>query len=238
MSVVLAETGLCSLLLLIVVAVKHGWTDVWDRSILLAFRHQGDLTRGVGPLWFGESVRDITGLGSNSVLVIVIVVAAAFMLAAGWRNSFVTLIGAIASAEGVCLALKEAVSRPRPDFIPDTPSVFTTSFPSSHAMVSVLTYALLAALMAQRVRRQSLQVTGFMVAGSLTVLVGLSRIYLGVHYPTDVLAGWTAGLALALLCWRIAAPWCARDEPQVARQQQRTTAVPGVASGGESSYTA
>ena len=187
----------------------------WDRAVLLAFRHSTDLSRGIGPLWLPETVRDITGLGSTSVLGTVILIATGFMLSAGLRRSAATLVGAVVSAEVVCFGLKHLIERPRPAFVPGAPEVFTASFPSAHAMISVLTYLFIAAEASQVLRRRSARVYAMAVAVAVTLAVGLSRLYLGVHWPSDVVAGWVAGLGWALLWWSGTARW-RRDDLQEA----------------------
>jgi undecaprenyl-diphosphatase len=115
-------------------------------------------------------------------------------------------------------ALKHLFGRERPDIILHMVMVHTPSFPSGHAMLSAVIYLTLGALLAQVVQRRASRIYFLTVAMVLTFLIGLSRIYLGVHYPTDVLAGWAVGLAWALFCWL------------VARQLQRRGAIEAVAS--------
>jgi undecaprenyl-diphosphatase len=102
--------------------------------------------------------------------------------------------------------LKEVFQRPRPDLVPYAVYASGTSFPSGHSMMSAVAFLTLGALLARSQKRKRLKAYFLVLATLLTVMVGLSRIYLGVHWPTDVLAGWTAGAVWALLCW-LAARW-------------------------------
>lgn len=104
----------------------------------------------------------------------------------------------------VSLLLKHSFHRPRPELVPHLSYVYTSSFPSGHAMLSATVFLTLGALLGRFVQEPVLKAYFLVVAGILTFLVGVSRVYLGVHYPSDVLAGWTAGLAWALTCWLIA----------------------------------
>jgi undecaprenyl-diphosphatase len=79
-----------------------------------------------------------------------------------------------------------------------------SSFPSGHSMLSAVIYPTLGTLLARLVPRKRLKIYFMLVALTLSFLIGISRIYLRVHYPTDVLAGWAAGLAWAAFCWTIA----------------------------------
>jgi len=100
--------------------------------------------------------------------------------------------------------LKLGVDRPRPDLVPHLVEEYTASFPSGHAMLSAVVYLMLGGLLSRVEGPRCIKIYVLSVSLILTFLVGLSRIYLGVHWPTDVLAGWCAGATWAVLCWRVA----------------------------------
>lgn len=183
--------------------VKEGDTLSFDRQILLAMRRPGDLAPKGSPE-FQEAARDVTALGGTVLLTLVTAATAGFLALDGKRRmaSFVcvsVLTGTIAAA-----VLKDLFQRPRPDIVPHVVYVSSGSFPSGHSMLSAITYLTLGALLARSQERKLLKVYFLLLAAFLTFIVGLSRIYLGVHWPTDVLAGWTAGAVWALLCWLVA----------------------------------
>jgi undecaprenyl-diphosphatase len=158
----------------------------------------------IGPPWLEEAVRDITALGSSPTLVIAVLAVFGFLaLAKAWRPAVFILV---ASAGGLVVSsvLKELIDRPRPDLVPHGNIVYTASFPSGHSMMSAVVYLTLAALVTRLIERKRLKGYALGVAVILTLLVGVSRVYLGVHWPSDVLAGWAAGAAWALGCWLIA----------------------------------
>jgi undecaprenyl-diphosphatase len=99
--------------------------------------------------------------------------------------------------------LKFAFARPRPDIVSPAARVFTTSFPSEHAALSAITYLTIAALLARSQSSSKIGLYFIVLAAFVTILIGVSRIYLGVHYPTDVLGGWCIGAAWALGCWAL-----------------------------------
>ena len=184
--------------------VSEGETRSIDEAILLAFRVPGDPTDPIGEPWLEEAMRDITALGSAPALVIAVLAVVGFlMLAKAWRPAIFTLV---ASGGGLVLSslLKYTIDRPRPDLVPHGNLIYTSSFPSGHSMISAVVYLTLAALVARLIQRKRLKGYALGVAIILTFLVGVSRIYLGVHWPSDVLAGWAAGAAWALGCWLIA----------------------------------
>jgi undecaprenyl-diphosphatase len=184
--------------------VVEGDTRAIDEAIVLAFRVPGDPADPIGAPWLEEAMRDITALGSAPALVIAVLAVVGFLaLAKAWRPAIFILA---ASGGGLILSslLKYTVDRPRPDLVPHGNLIYTSSFPSGHSMMSAVVYLTLAALVARLIERKRLKGYALGVAMILTLLVGVSRIYLGVHWPSDVLAGWSAGAAWALGCWLVA----------------------------------
>jgi undecaprenyl-diphosphatase len=182
--------------------VVEGDTAGFDRAILMAFRNAGDPTNPIGPPWLEEMGRDVTSLGSFAFLAFVSVAAVVYLLITRkrWYAALVAL--AVAGGEAISTLLKVAFDRPRPDVI-HSARVFTASFPSGHAMLSAVTFLTLGALLAKASPDHRVKAYFVSLALFLTIMVGLSRVYLGVHYPTDVLAGWCVGSAWAILCWSV-----------------------------------
>lgn len=175
-------------------------TRAFDHWLLDALRHPEDPAWPRGPRWLVEIGRDITALGSSVVLALVTATVAGFLLlqrkyGAMWFVLITSVSGGLLSR-----LLKEFFARERPDPVPCI-WVSSPSFPSGHAMLSAVVYLALGILLARIEPRPLLKVYYLSVTMALTFLVGTSRVYLGVHYPTDVLAGWTVGLVWALLCW-------------------------------------
>ena len=187
----------------------HGF----DRAILLALRHPDDPAKPLGPLWLQVAARDVTSLGSPAVLTLITVAALGFLaLKRHWRAALFVL-ASICGGSAISFAIKDLVQRPRPDFVAAVAQTQTYSFPSGHAFLSAVTFLTLGALLARVQRQAEVKVYLLAVAITITVLVGISRIYIGVHWPTDVLAGWCAGAAWAILCWLIAERLQARTTP-------------------------
>ncbi|MCY1073771.1 phosphatase PAP2 family protein [Archangium lansingense] len=179
--------------------VREQETQHFDERVLLSLRRADNPEEPRGPRWLAEAARDVTALGSVSVLTLVVCAVAGFLvLVRRWR-SLALVVGSTVGGALVNTLLKSLFARPRPTVVPHLTHVLTESFPSGHAMLSAIVYLTLGALLAQLVERRWLRAYLVGVALSLTLLVGLTRVYLGVHYPTDVLGGWMAGLAWALL---------------------------------------
>lgn len=181
--------------------VLEGETHAFDRVVLLSLRNANDLSDPIGPFWLELCARDITSLGGIPVLTLATLTSAGFLLVVGKRNWALLLVIAVGGGLLLASGLKEFFDRPRPDLVPHAVRVYTQSFPSSHAMLSAVTYLTLGALLARSQPRWGLKAYMLGVAILLTLLIGMSRVYLGVHWPTDVLAGWCAGAAWAMLCW-------------------------------------
>lgn len=181
--------------------VGEGETRSFDEAVLLSMRVPGNASEPVGPRWFEEAARDVTALGGLTVLLIVTLSSATYMLMAGRPRMALLLILSVLGAQLLSSALKLGFARPRPDLIAHEAYVHTASFPSGHAVMAAATYLTLGALLAQVQARRRQKAFLMGLALTLAVLVGLSRVYLGVHWPTDVLAGWTVGAGWAALVW-------------------------------------
>ncbi|MBO0661165.1 phosphatase PAP2 family protein [Jiella sp. MQZ9-1] len=184
--------------------VVEGDTKGLDREILLSLRSASDPSDPIGPRWLEELGRDVTALGGTGILIMITTFVALYLWIAGKRRSMVMVVAAIASGFLASQILKRSFARPRPDLVPHGDYVYTASFPSGHAMMSAITYLTLAILLARVEPRRRMRAFLIGLAVFLTVIIGVSRVYLGVHWPSDVLAGWTAGAAWALMWWLLA----------------------------------
>ncbi len=189
--------------------MREGETHGFDVAVLLALRDPGDPADPLGPGWVEEFARDVTALGGTGVLVMVTLTAAGYLWLTGRRGATALALGAAASGNAVSMLLKGGFDRPRPDLVPHGAVTYTSSFPSAHAMMAAVVYLTLAVMLARVEKRRRVRVYILTVAIVLTLLVGTSRVYLGVHWPTDVLAGWAAGAGWALGCLLVAA-WLQR----------------------------
>jgi undecaprenyl-diphosphatase len=183
--------------------VAEGGTRAFDERLLLALRTPGDLADPIGPRWFEEMMRDFTALGGTGVLVLMVLAVAGFLVLTRKGHAALAVIVAVAGGVLVSQTMKWAYARPRPELVPHGAEVYTASFPSGHAMMSAIVYLTLGAMLARTQSGQAVKAYVLSVAIFLTVLVGTSRVYLGVHWPTDVLAGWMLGAVWALGCWLV-----------------------------------
>lgn len=184
--------------------VVEGEARELDQWVLLALRSPGDPADPFGPWWLETLFRDITSLGSTTVVTLITLAALGYLVIDGKRSMALLVLISVAGGAGLSSLMKLGFERPRPDLVAHLVDVHTMSFPSGHAMVSAVTYLTLGALIAQVQTRRRLSAYILGVAIMLTLLIGLSRIYLGVHWPTDVIAGWAAGAAWAIACWTVA----------------------------------
>jgi undecaprenyl-diphosphatase len=171
-----------------------------DRAILMAFRSASDPADPIGPRWFEELARDVTALGSFGVLMFIIAASVVFLFIAGQKSDAFVMMAATGGGIAATSLLKIFFARTRPETVHDI-YVSSFSFPSGHTMMSAVTYLTLGALFARELKRPMLKAYVMVLAVGVTLLVGISRIYLGVHWPSDVVAGWALGAAWALLCW-------------------------------------
>lgn len=182
----------------------EGDARAFDEAILLALREAGDTSNPVGPPWLEHAMLDITALGGYVVLTLLVTGAAVYLLAASKRGAAMLVVGAVGSGTLLSESLKLGFARPRPDLVAHLAEVQSASFPSGHAMISAITYLTLGVLLTRAHARRSTKVIVMAYAIALTLLIGFSRVYLGVHWPTDVLAGWALGAAWAAVWWLLA----------------------------------
>ncbi len=192
--------GIFAFFLIAALEVK-GRTQSWDDRILVATRELAARKDRPGRLWGEESVIAITSLGAQVVLV-GLSCAVIGVLWLTRRLGFALLIvfaflGAIAFNHW----LKLWFARPRPTSVSHLQFVETASFPSGHALISTTVYVILGMIGAALIRDPRLKRYIVALAAGLSLIVGLSRVYLGVHYPSDVLGGWALGISWAALCW-------------------------------------
>jgi undecaprenyl-diphosphatase len=191
--------------------MSEGETQAFDNAVLLFFRDPANTADPLGPPWLEEAVRDVTALGSFTVLALILLFAVASLAMSGRRGTALFVAASVLGGEILSTIFKTAFNRTRPDFI-DPARVLSASFPSGHAALSAVVYLTLGVILAGSTEKLPLRIFYIGVAIFLTIAVGLSRLYLGVHYPTDVLAGWALGIAWALLMgvayrlWEIAHP--------------------------------
>jgi len=196
-------SGLVLAFLSLADAVQEGGTAAFDQAILLMFRTPGDVNQVIGPVWVQEMVRDITSLGSFALLGLIVAGVCIYLVLARMRAAALLVIVSVLSGTLLSTVLKMGYDRPRPD-LATMSHQFTASFPSGHAMLSAVTFLTIGALLARLAPTRALQIYAISAALFLTLIVGVSRLYMGVHYASDVLAGWCLGAAWALLCSSVA----------------------------------
>jgi undecaprenyl-diphosphatase len=183
--------------------VTEGETLGVDRKLLLMLRMPGDTRQPIGSQSFQEAMRDVTALGGIVFLTLLVTVAVLAFLLHRKRLHAMVLAGAVLVSVVGSEVLKTLYGRPRPVLVPHGSYVYSSSFPSGHSMHSAVTYLTLAMLICTLETRRATKVLAFSVAILLLLSVGISRVYLGVHWPSDVLGGWCLGAAVALAAWGV-----------------------------------
>ena len=210
----LTSCALLWIFLILAGEIAEGETQAFDVMILKALRSPDDLSKPIGPVWLEGVLLDLTALGGSTVLGLVIFSVLGFLLLqARYRTALVVAITSI-SGEVIDSVLKQTFNRPRPSVVPHLRDVYTMSFPSGHAMESAIVYLTLGAILMRATESRLTKLYCLGMAMLLTLLVGVSRVYLGVHYPTDVIGGWMIGFVWASVCWMAAARFekTARDQ--------------------------
>lgn len=184
--------------------VVEGETQHFDNYILKSLREPGDVSQPAFPGWLTNTMENITSLGSAAVIVLITVIVVGYLLLQ--KKYYWMWLVIIATIGGALLVggLKEIIGRTRPTVVTHLLQEKSLSFPSGHSMMSAIVYLTQATLLSRIETNKKVKIYIISTALLLTILIGISRVYIGVHYPTDVLAGWVAGISWALLCWYIA----------------------------------
>lgn len=184
--------------------VLEGETKGIDETVLLALRQPGDVSRTIGAAWLSHAATDITSLGGVTVLTLATLLTVLYLLSVRRKGMALFVFLAIASGWLLSTSLKILIARQRPDIVPHLVDINDSSFPSGHAMLSAVTYLTLGGLLARNQPTRAARIFMLATGVFLTLIIGSSRVLLGVHYPTDVLGGWCAGATWALMCWYLA----------------------------------
>lgn len=174
-----------------------------DKRILMMMRNPADISDPLGPPWLEEMMRDMTALGGVAVVTLMTLACFGYLMANKRRAEALYVLAAISTGIAFSSILKFFFHRPRPNLFPHGSIVYTSSFPSGHSLMSALTYLTLGALLAEAQTKRGVKIYIQSLSIFITALIGVSRVYLGVHWPSDVLAGWLAGSAWAMLTWLV-----------------------------------
>ena len=192
--------------------VMEGDTHGIDTALLMMMRDGNDPQNAWGPPWVHEMMRDISGMGGIIILSFVSMGAAVYLFMRSKIGQAFYLLCTVSFGTMMTNILKSGFDRPRPDLVPHGSFVFTGSFPSGHSMMAAVVYLSVGVLLARSHENYKLKLYFIVLSVILTVAIGISRVYLGVHWPSDVLAGWMAGCAFALTFYLIEWAWMSRKQ--------------------------
>jgi undecaprenyl-diphosphatase len=192
--------------------VGEGETLNFDKKILLALRNPADLSDPIGSRSLQEAMRDVTALGGVTVVTLATAVGVLAFVLHRKRWHAAILAGTVIAADVVSELLKSFYGRPRPELVPHGSYVYSSSFPSGHSTLSAAMYLTLAMLISSLEPNRGTKQMVFVLAFALVLAIGFSRVYLGVHWPSDVLAGWCLGAACALAGWTALLRFGDRDQ--------------------------
>ena len=201
--------------------VVEGDTQHFDEMAIKALRRDDNPAIPIGPTWLHEVGRDATALGGVAVLGGMTLAVAGYLLMIKKHHAMWLVLSATTGGLVISTLLKWLFSRERPQLVPHLSVVHTSSFPSGHSMLSAVVYLTLGVMLARLVPNRSAKIYFMSMAIFLSFLIGISRVYMGVHYPTDVLAGWTAGCVWATLCYIVA------RQLQIRGKVEKDTEEPG-----------
>ena len=199
--------ALCAWLLVrSVPKIYKGRLEAIDNHVLRALRRPENLSIPIGPKWLPEAAKDVTALGSGTNLTITTAILVGFLCLHRRLRATGFLLSSLGSGLLLCQSLKGYFARRRPNVVPHLAHFDPASFPSGHSMGAALVYLTSGSIISRQVTGSLAKTYFLSIAVVLAIVVGVSRVYLGVHYPSDVLAGWAAGSLWSGLCAQ-AARW-------------------------------
>ena len=187
-----AAAAVGAMLLLGATIARHPFA--FDRAIVVR-------VHGAGPHWLEHAMVDLTALGSTTVLTLAVAASAGLLLVRRLPVTAALVVAATVSGALAVRGLKALFARTRPDIVDHLVAVSGASFPSGHSANSAVVYLTLAGLLAQVARGAAIRRYVLAAAVLLVGAIGASRVDLGVHWPSDVLAGWSFGTLWALGWW-------------------------------------
>jgi undecaprenyl-diphosphatase len=198
----LAVLGACMFVFLeLAEEIMEGEGLDFDERVLLALRNPADTSDPLGPPWLEETALELTALGGYPIIGLLTLAVAGYLGVATRRWAAFYVLFSVAGGAILSTVLKAFFERPRPDLVEQLDVIHTASFPSGHAMVGTVTYLTLGALLIRYARSRAEVIYVATVVFIITVTIGLTRVYLGVHWPSDVIAGWALGLSWASIVW-------------------------------------
>ncbi|KAF0095837.1 MAG: PAP2 family protein [Puniceicoccaceae bacterium 5H] len=200
---ILCSLGLLSFLLIAKLVAGGHYADL-EGQILLSLRQPDNPAELIGPRWLHKAAVDVTALGGATVLTLITLLVCTYLAIARRFRTVLFVLAATISGMVISFGLKNVFERARPDAVPHITEVSTYSFPSGHSLIPAVVYLTLGTLLAQATDRHREKIFFIATALLLVGIIGVTRVYLGVHYPTDVLAGWSLGIAWALFCEGVA----------------------------------
>lgn len=205
--------GLLIAFIITFMAMHFGYLASFDDAILRYPRDLSDQTLLRGGAKLGQAVSDITALGGLTILFSLTFIVSLYFIVCGKAPIGLVLAASVLSGWMLSATIKIIVGRERPEVVPHLIPVHDASFPSGHALVSAVTYLTLGMLFASVQKSRSAKIYVLLIAVALTLLIGLSRIFLGVHFPSDVIAGWLIGAAWAIICVGLARRYVLTNKP-------------------------
>ena len=181
--------------------IGEGDTGAFDRHLIGLLRTSGNGGEPIGPAWFKDSMRDVTALGGFTFLTLMTIVAVLSLLFHRKRREGIIVATTAISAQTSVEFLKYLYDRPRPGSILPQIHAYTASFPSGHTTESTAIFLTVATVIASLEANNNIKILSYTAATFMILAIGFSRVYLGMHWPTDVLGGWVLGTAWALAAW-------------------------------------